>query len=153
MENILIFSIIPALFWIITLLIYMSKKSLKKKATEMTIGTVVKNSLGKIVSSDSTHYYRKLLIEYQIKGKIYKSEIQVNQLIYFHKIPIGKKTGLPVGTKVELLYNPNNISQIYSKIDDQFNKKFLMIFFSCFAGFLSMFPILLFLQEIGIYIF
>lgn len=31
MENILIFSIIAALFWIITLLIYMSKKSLKKK--------------------------------------------------------------------------------------------------------------------------
>lgn len=119
----------------------------------MTIGTVVKNGLGKRVSSESTHYYEELLIEYQIKGKIYKTEIQANQLIYFRKIPIGQKTGLPVGTKVELFYNPKNISQIYSKVDDQFNKKVLMFFFSYFAGFLSIFPIFLFLQEIGIYIF
>ncbi|OTN87611.1 hypothetical protein A5819_000057, partial [Enterococcus sp. 7E2_DIV0204] len=123
MEDILIFSIPPALLWIIILIIYMSKKKLEKNATEMTIGTVVKNSIGKRVSNESTHYYRKLLIEYQIDGKIYKTEIQVNQLIYFRKIPIGQKTGLPVGTRVELLYNPKNISQIYSKIDDQFNKK------------------------------
>ncbi len=153
MEDILIFSILPTLLWITILLIYMSKINLEKNATEMTMGTVVKNSLGKRVSDESTHYYRKLLIEYQIDGKIYKTEIQVNQLIYFRKIPIGQKTGLPVGTRVELLYNPKNISQIYSKIDDQFNKKFLMFFFSCFAGFLSIFPILLFLQEIGIHIF
>lgn len=116
----------------------------------MTIGTVVKNSLGKRVSSDSTHYYGKLLIEYQIKGKIYKSEIQVNQLIYFHKIPIGQKTGLPVGTKVELLYNPKNVSQIYSKIDDQFNKKMAIFIFTCFAVFTSLFPNLFLLNEVGI---
>lgn len=153
MKDVLVLSIPSVILWVIVLLIYVSKRSLEKKATEITIGIIKKNTLGKVVGSENTHYYRKLLIEYQINGKDFKKVMTITQFRYFHKIPIGQQSGLPVGTKVELLYNPKNIYQIYSKIDDQFDKKVCIIIFSVIATPYTLFPILFLLKEIGITFF
>ena len=90
MKDVLVLSIPSVILWVIVLLIYVSKRSLKKKATEITIGTIKKNTLGKEVGSENTHYYRKLLIEYQINGKDFKKVMTITQFRYFHKIPIGQ---------------------------------------------------------------
>lgn len=150
MEAILISSILPTVFWTIVLLVYFSKKRLEKNCTESTIGIVVKSRLITNMNDGDLNFYRIPLIEYQINGRNYRTEIHVNQLRYFHKIPIGQITCPPIGTQIELMYNPKNINQIYAKIDDQFGKKMVMFIFSCFASFTSIFPIGFLLNEVGI---
>ncbi|MGX7149408.1 DUF3592 domain-containing protein [Enterococcus ureasiticus] len=151
MKDVLIFAIPAVVLWVIVLLIYLRKKSVDKKATEKVVGIVLSNRTYMVGSSDGASYGRVSLVEYTINGKQYKKEFQINQLIYFHRVPIGQKRGLPVNSKVELRYNPTNINQIFSAVDNQFGKNFMIFFFSVFALFFTLFPILFLLKEIGIY--
>ncbi|ALR99985.1 hypothetical protein ATZ33_00880 [Enterococcus silesiacus] len=151
MKDVLIIFVIPAIvLWMVVLLIYLSKKNVDKKATEKVTGVVLSNTTYTVTSSDRTSYGRVSLVEYTINGKQYKKEFQINQLIYFHKIPIGQRKGLPVHSKVELRYNPTNVNQIFSAVDNQFGKRFMIFFFSIFAAFWTLFPILFLLKELGI---
>ena len=150
MKDVLITAIPASILWVIVLLIYLRKKSVDKKATEKVVGTVLSNRTYTVASSDRTSYGRVSLVEYIINGKQYKKEFQINQLIYFHKIPIGQRKGLPVHSKVELRYNPTNVNQIFSAVDNQFGKRFMIFFVSVFAVFWTLFPILFLLKELGI---
>ncbi|MBO0447060.1 hypothetical protein IGJ55_001018 [Enterococcus sp. AZ170] len=150
MKDVFISAIPAFIFWVIVLLIYLRMKTVEKKTTERVVGIVLSNSTYKIESSDGTNYGRVSLVEYTINNKQYKREFQINQLIYFHKIPIGQRKGLPVHSKVELRYNPTNVNQIFSTVDNQFGKRFMIFFFSIFAVFFTLFSILFLLKEMGL---
>ncbi|MBL1226706.1 DUF3592 domain-containing protein [Enterococcus sp. BWR-S5] len=142
----LVLSVAPmATFCILALLFYQWKKRIEGRLTERVFGTVIRNRAYKA----RENYGRVSLIEYTLEGKTYQKEFQVNQLIYFRKIPIGQKKGLPVGTTTELRYNPQNREQIISTVDDQFGKKFMIGIFVFLAILSAILPVLILLDRVG----
>lgn len=146
MTFVLVVSLLAFILWSVVLCLMIRKERLEKNATARTIGKVIGSS--KSYTGETTIVAS--LITYVIDDKIYQREFQVNQLIRFHKIPIGQRKGLPVGTEVVMRYNPNKPKQIFVELDNHFALKFLMFFSSVFALFLTVFALLFLMKEFGI---
>lgn len=146
MNDIWISSIPALVMWAISALIFLWIKHVQKRATSNVIGEVIDNQAYR---SGDVHG-NVSIVEYVIDGQTHQKEFQINQLIRFHGIPIGQQKGLPIGSKVELAYNPKNSQQIYAVLDNQFGKRLTLLIFSLVAVFLSLFPMLFLLKEVGL---